>query len=70
MFIIFVEVEVNKETGLVKLINCLGGTDCGQAIDPSMLEMQVQSGIGSASLDTALFEEHVINPVNQQDHDL
>ena len=66
MFIIFVEVEVNKETGLVKLINCLGGTDCGQAIDPSMLEMQVQSGIGSASLDTALFEEHVIDPVTSR----
>lgn len=63
MFIIFIEVEVNKETGKVTLLNCLGGTDCGQAIDPSMLEMQVQSGIGSASLDTAIFEEHIIDPV-------
>lgn len=34
----------------------------GQAIDPAMLEMQVQSGIGSASLDTAIYEEHVIDP--------
>lgn len=62
MFIIFVEVEVDKENGKVTLLNCLGGTDCGQAIDPSALEMQVQSGIGSASLDTALFEEHIIDP--------
>lgn len=31
-----------------------------------MLEMQVQSGIGSASLDTALFEEHVIDPVTSR----
>ena len=62
MFIIFLEVEVDKQTGKVKLLNCLGGTDCGQAIDPSALEMQVQSGIGSASLDTALFEEHIIDP--------
>ena len=62
MFMIFVEVEVNKETGQVKLVDCLGGTDCGQAIDPAMLEMQVQSGIGSASLDTAIYEEHVIDP--------
>ena len=66
MFIIFLEVEVNKETGKVTLLNCLGGTDCGQAIDPSMLEMQVQSGIGSASLDTALFEEHIIDPVTKR----
>lgn len=66
MFIIFLEVEVNLETGKVDLLNCLGGTDCGQAIDPSGLEMQVQSGIGSASLDTALFEEHVIDPVTKR----
>ena len=66
MFIIFLEVEVDKETGKVELLNCLGGTDCGQAIDPSMLEMQVQSGIGSASLDTALFEEHIIDPATKR----
>ncbi len=63
MFIIFVEVEVNKETGKVTVLNCLGGTDCGQTIDPSALEMQAQGGIGSASLDTALYEEHVIDPM-------
>lgn len=62
MFIIFLEVEVDQKTGKVKLLDCLGGTDCGQAIDPAMLEMQVQSGIGSASLDTAIYEEHVIDP--------
>lgn len=66
MFIIFLEVEVDKETGKVDLLHCLGGTDCGQAIDPSMLEMQVQSGIGSASLDTALFEEHIIDPATKR----
>lgn len=62
-FIIFVEVEVNKETGQVKVVDCLGGTDAGQIIDPAMLEMQVQSGIGSASMDTAVYEEHIIDPV-------
>jgi CO/xanthine dehydrogenase Mo-binding subunit len=62
MFIVFLEVEVNKETGQVKVLHMQGGTDCGQIIDPSMLEMQAQGGIGSASLDTALYEEHVIDP--------
>ena len=66
MFTIFLEVEVDKETGQVKLLDCMGGTDCGQIIDPSMLEMQCQSGIGSASLDTALFEEHVIDPATKR----
>ena len=61
-FIVFLEVEVNKETGRTKLVKLLGGTDSGQTLDPAALEMQVQSGIGSASLDTALFEEHVIDP--------
>ena len=62
MFIVFLEVQVDRETGKVEVLNMLGGTDCGQVIDPSGLEMQAQGGIGSASLDTATFEEHVIDP--------
>ena len=62
MFIVFLEVQVDRETGKVDVLNMLGGTDCGQVIDPSGLEMQAQGGIGSASLDTATFEEHIIDP--------
>lgn len=62
MFIVFLEVQVDRETGKVDVLNMLGGTDCGQIIDPSGLEMQAQGGIGSASLDTATFEEHIIDP--------
>lgn len=62
MFIVFLEVQVDRETGKVDVLNMLGGTDCGQMIDPSGLEMQAQGGIGSASLDTATFEEHIIDP--------
>ncbi len=61
-YIVFLEVEVDKETGIAKVIDMMGGTDCGQIIDYAALEMQCQSGIGSASLDTALFEEHIIDP--------
>lgn len=60
-FMIFVEVEVDKETGKVDLVNLCGGSDAGQIIDPATLEMQFHGGIGSASLDTALFEEHIID---------
>ena len=62
MFIVFLEVQVDRETGKVDVLNMLGGTDCGQMIDPSGLEMQAQGGIGSASLDAATFEEHIIDP--------
>ena len=59
MFMNFVEVEVDKETGKAQVIRILGATDCGQVIDPLALEGQAQGGIGAASLDTALFEEHI-----------
>lgn len=60
-FMIFVEVEVDNETGKVDVVNLCGGTDAGQVIDPATLEMQFHGGIGSASLDTALFEEHIVD---------
>jgi len=61
-FMVMLEVEVDKETGKAEVLNILGGTDCGQIIDPPTLEMQAHSGIGCACLDTALFEEHIVDP--------
>lgn len=61
-FMVFLEVEVNKQTGQAKVVHMLGGTDAGQVIDPATLEMQCHGGIGSASLDTALYEEHIVDP--------
>ncbi len=58
----FVEVEVDTETGLVKVLDILSGSNPGQIIDPATLEMQFHGGIGSASLDTALFEESIVDP--------
>lgn len=58
----FVEVEVDTKTGLVKVIDVLNGSDAGQIIDPAALEMQLQGAIGSASMDTALFEESIVDP--------
>jgi len=59
--ILFVEVEVDLETGAVKLIDVCGGTDVGQIIDPKALEMQYHGGFGSAGTDTAFFEESVLD---------
>jgi len=57
----FVEVEVDTHTGKVRVKKMVVGTDPGQVMDPNILEMQVQGAIGSACLDTALFEEHIID---------
>jgi len=58
----FIEAEVDTETGLVKVVDILNGSDAGQIIDPATLEMQLQGAIGSASLDTALYEESITDP--------
>ena len=58
---VFVEVEVDKETGKTRVIKMVVGTDPGQIIDPATIEMQLQGGIGSACLDTAFYEEHIVD---------
>jgi len=60
-FLTMIEVEVDTETGLARPVDMLGATDCGQIIDPNSAELQCHGGIGSASLDTAFFEEHVLD---------
>ena len=62
-FMSYLEVEVDKETGLAKVVDILGATDAGQIIDPGSAEMQCHGGIGAASLDTAFFEENIVDPV-------
>ena len=57
----FVEVEVDLDNGAVKLVKITGGTDIGQVIDKKAVEMQLHGGIGSASVDTAIFEECILD---------
>ncbi|WP_419659144.1 HcrA4: 4-hydroxybenzoyl-CoA reductase, subunit alpha [Desulfosarcina variabilis str. Montpellier] len=57
----FVEVEVDTETGQVVLTQVVNATDCGQIIAPKVLEGQLHGAFGSAGLDTALFEETVLD---------
>ena len=55
----FVEVEVDTETGKVTLVRVVNTTDVGQIIDPPGLEGQLNGCLGSAGIDSALFEETV-----------
>ena len=57
----FVEVEVDTETGKVTLLRVVNTTDVGQIIDPPGLEGQLNGCLGSAGIDSALFEETVLD---------
>ncbi|MCO5388318.1 MAG: molybdopterin-dependent oxidoreductase [Desulfosporosinus sp.] len=58
---IFTEVEVDTETGKVDLIRVVSATDVGQIIDPPSLINQLNGCLGSAGIDSALFEETVLD---------
>jgi CO/xanthine dehydrogenase Mo-binding subunit len=58
---IFTEVEVDVETGKTELLRVVATTDCGQIIDPLVLEGQLHGSLGSAGIDTAIFEETVLD---------
>lgn len=57
----FTEVEVDLETGKVDLIRVVNTTDVGQIIDPLALTNQLNGCLGSAGIDSALFEETVFD---------
>lgn len=59
--ILFLEVEVDMETGRIELKEVVPATDVGQIIDPLTLEGQLHGCLGSAGVDTALFEETVLD---------
>ncbi|GAB6152733.1 xanthine dehydrogenase family protein molybdopterin-binding subunit [Desulfosporosinus burensis] len=58
---IFTEVEVDTETGKVDLIRVVAATDVGQIIDPLGITNQLNGCLGSAGIDSALFEETVLD---------
>lgn len=57
----FVEVRVDVDTGASELLRVIQATDVGQIIDPLVLDGQLYGGLGSAGIDTALFEETVLD---------
>jgi xanthine dehydrogenase molybdenum-binding subunit len=58
---VFVEVEVDIDTGKVALLKVLPATNVGKIIDPQSLKGQLQGCLGSAGIDSALFEESVLD---------
>ncbi|MCX7856799.1 MAG: molybdopterin-dependent oxidoreductase [Deltaproteobacteria bacterium] len=57
----FVEVEVDIDTGETQIIEIVNATDVGMVIDPMGLEGQLNGCLGSAGIDTAIFEETVLD---------
>jgi xanthine dehydrogenase molybdenum-binding subunit len=54
-------VKVDTETGKVGLLRVVNATDAGKIIDPPGLENQLNGCLGSAGIDSALFEETVLD---------
>jgi putative selenate reductase molybdopterin-binding subunit len=52
---VFVEVDVDTETGLVRVLRIVEAVDCGQVVNPRMAEGQVE-GAALQSLGYALYE--------------
>ncbi len=60
----FVEVEVDTETGEIKCLKYVSGTDCGQAINPKLAEGQTEGALLNG-LSYALTEEYIFNDQGQ-----
>ncbi|MCP4398640.1 MAG: molybdopterin-dependent oxidoreductase [bacterium] len=54
----FVEIEVNTDTGQIKVVKLVNAVDCGVAINPALAEGQVEGAV-TQGLGYALFEEMV-----------
>ncbi|HOE17726.1 MAG TPA: xanthine dehydrogenase family protein molybdopterin-binding subunit [Syntrophorhabdaceae bacterium] len=61
MMMSFVEVEIDTETGKVDLIRVVNATDVGKIIDPQGLEGQLNACFGTAGIDSAIFEETILD---------
>jgi len=54
-----VEVEVDVETGQVKITRVTGAHDCGFAINPMAVEGQIDGNVSRAAVGASLLEEHL-----------
>ncbi|MBS6196488.1 MAG: molybdopterin-dependent oxidoreductase [Clostridiales bacterium] len=50
------EIELDKETGAVEMVNFVGVVDCGTPINPHLARVQTEGGIGQG-IGMALFED-------------
>lgn len=56
----FVEVEIDTETGELRCVKYVSGTDCGQAINPKLAEGQTEGALLNG-LSYALTEEYIFD---------
>ena len=54
------EVEVDKETGTVEMVDYAAVVDCGTVVNPSLARLQTEGGIAQG-IGMALFEDIVYN---------
>jgi carbon-monoxide dehydrogenase large subunit len=59
------EVEIDPETGVVKVVGYTAVDDCGKALDHVIVEAQVQGGVAQG-LGQAILENIVYDPANGQ----
>ncbi|MBI3790647.1 MAG: xanthine dehydrogenase family protein [Gemmatimonadetes bacterium] len=69
----FAEVEVDVDTGVVRVLRIVAAHDCGRVLNPTLAESQLEGGI-LQGLGYALFEERVLDaslglPLNPSLHD-
>ena len=55
------EVEIDKETGVVEMIDYAAVVDCGTVVNPSLARVQTEGGIAQG-IGMALFEDIVYSP--------
>jgi hypothetical protein len=60
---VFAEVEVDTETGLVRVVKVVEAVDCGQVVNPQMAEGQIE-GAAVMGIGMALFEQTEDDPRN------
>ena len=57
---VFIDLEVDTETGEVKLLKVVAANDCGRAINPTTVEGQIEGGIVQG-IGYTLTEDYLIN---------
>ncbi|MDH5330204.1 MAG: molybdopterin-dependent oxidoreductase, partial [Aquincola sp.] len=67
-----VEVEVDEETGAVRVLHCWAAQDCGRALNPMAVEGQVQGavwmGLGQALAEETQYHEGLMLRANFLDY--
>jgi 4-hydroxybenzoyl-CoA reductase subunit alpha len=53
------EVEVDRETGRIKVLNLVAAHDCGYPINPMAVEQQIQRSAMEAGMQGAIMERHL-----------